>query len=43
MNKQTRRLSTDELTNGLIRTKDFKRYLSGHADSMQVITLQKYL
>lgn len=43
MDKPTRRFSTDELTNGIIRTRDFKRYISNHANSMEEITLTDYL
>lgn len=43
MEKKERGFSTDDLTNGILRTKDFKRYLNNHADSLREITLQAYL
>ena len=43
MDKPNKRFSTDELTNGILRTRDFKRYLNNHADSLQEQTLQDHL
>lgn len=43
MDKPNKRFSTDELTNGILRTRDFKRYLNSHADSLQEQTLQDHL
>jgi len=43
MNNPSKPFTTDELTNGLLRTKDFKRYISNHTDSLQTTTLAAHL
>lgn len=43
MEKNGRRFSTDELTNGILRTKNFKRYLNNHADSLRELSLVEHL
>lgn len=43
MDKKDRQFSTDELTSGILHTKDFKRYLNNHADSLREVPLQSYL
>lgn len=43
MDKTNKRFSTDELTNGILRTRDFKRYLNSHAEALQEFSLREYL
>lgn len=43
MSASSRRYTTDELTNGLIRTKDLKRYINSHADSLEEPSLSAHL
>lgn len=43
MDKPNKRFSTDELTNGILRTRDFKRYLNSHAEALQEFSLREYL
>ncbi len=43
MDKTKKRFTTDELTNGILRTRDFKRYLNTHAEALQEVSLREHL
>ena len=43
MDKPEKTFSTGEMTSGILKTKDFKRYMANHASSMGQVDLPEYL